>query len=172
MAAFHLSVIPWGKRTDDFMTDPVHFQIFLEMHGLLPINSKAVGKFDSIIGLNAFDRTREGFHQLFYKPGRRIGAMLLECLHETPAGVLVNSCILKKLFSDHLGVFQTGRRDRFHIDPNPLSGMIHLFIGLRDVLRDVYKRQKENTLTLSYSNIFSIANRCRSILLFTTSTPY
>ena len=117
------------------MTDPVHFQIFLEMHGLLPINSKAVGKFDSIIGLNAFDRTREGFHQLFYKPGRRIGAMLLECLHETPAGVLVNSCILKKLFSDHLGVFQTGRRDRFHIDPNPLSGMIHLFIGLRDVLR-------------------------------------
>lgn len=135
MAALHLSVMPWGKRTDEFVTYPVHFQMFLEKSGLLPVSGKSVGKFSSIIGLNAFDRTRKGFYQMFYKLGGRIGAVLLKCLYETPTGVLVNSCILKKLFSDHLGVFQTGRRDKFHIDLNPLSGMIHLFIGFRDVLR-------------------------------------
>lgn len=62
MAAFHLSVMPWSKRTNDFVTDPVHFQMFLEMHRLLPVSGKAVGKFSSIIGLDAFGRTREGFH--------------------------------------------------------------------------------------------------------------
>ena len=60
--------------------------------------------------------------------------MLLKGLHETPAGILVDGRVLEKLLSDHLGVFQTGRRNKFHINLDALSGMIHLFIGLRDVL--------------------------------------
>ncbi len=98
------------------------------------MSRKAVGKFSSIIGLNAFDCTREGFHQMFYKLSGRIGAVLFKSLYETPAGVLVNSCVLEKLFSNDLGIFQTGRRNKFHINLDALPGIIHLFIRLRDVL--------------------------------------
>lgn len=64
MAAFYLPVMPWGKGTDDFVADPVYFQVFLEKSGLLPAGSKAVGKFCPVIGLNAFDHTGEGLHQM------------------------------------------------------------------------------------------------------------
>ena len=98
------------------------------------MSRKAVGKFSSIIGLNAFDCTREGFHQMFYKLSGRIGAVLLKCLYEMPAKIFVNSRILEKLFSNDLGIFQTGRRNKFHINLDALPGIIHLFIRLWDVL--------------------------------------
>lgn len=134
VATFHLPVMPWGKGTDDFVADPVHFQVFLEKSGLLPVGGKTVGEFGPIIGLDALDRTGKGLHQMIYKLSGRIGAVLLKCLHETPAGILVDGRVLEKLLSDHLGVFQTGRWNKFHIDLDALSGMIHLFIGFRDVL--------------------------------------
>ena len=37
--------MPWGKRTDDFVTDPVQFQVFLKKSGLFPVGGKTVGKF-------------------------------------------------------------------------------------------------------------------------------
>lgn len=60
--------------------------------------------------------------------------MLLESLYKTPAGILINSRVLKELFSNHLGIFQTGGRDKFYIYLEPLSGRVHFFIGLRNVL--------------------------------------
>ena len=133
VAAFHLPVIPWGKGTDDFVEDPVHFQAFLEKSGLLPVGGKTVGEFGPIIGLDAPDRTGKGLYQMICKLSGGIGAVLLKCLHETPAGILVDGRVLEKLLSDHLGVFQIGRRNKFHINLDALSGMIHLFIGLRDI---------------------------------------
>lgn len=103
VAAFYLPIMPWGKGTDDLVADPVHFQAFLEKSGLLPVGGKAVGKFGPIIGLDALDRTGEGLHQMIYKLSGGIGAVLLKCLHETPAGILVNGRVLEKLLSDHLG---------------------------------------------------------------------
>ena len=134
VAAFHLPVMPWGKGADDFVADPVHFQAFLEKSGLLPVGGKTVGEFGPIIGLDALDRTGKGLHQMIYKLSGGIGAVLLKCLHKTPAGILIDGRVLEKLLSDHLGVFQTGRWNKFHINLEALSWMIHLFIGPRDVL--------------------------------------
>ena len=70
---------------------------------------------------------------MIYKLSGGIGAVLLKCLHETPAGILVDGRVLEKLLSDHLGDKQADGT-KFHINLDPLSRMIHLFIGLRDVL--------------------------------------
>ena len=70
---------------------------------------------------------------MIYKLSGGIGAVLLKCLHETPEGILVDGRVLEKLLSDHLGDKQADGT-KFHINLDPLSRMIHLFIGLRDVL--------------------------------------
>lgn len=98
------------------------------------MSGKAIGKFSSIIGLDAFDRTREGFYQMFYKLSGRIGAVLFECLHEMPSGRFVNDRVLEEMFSDHLGIFQTGGRNKFYINLYPMFRIIHLFIRFKDVL--------------------------------------
>ena len=134
VAAFHLPIMPWGKGPDDFVADPVYFQTFLEKSGLLPVGGKMVGEFGPIIGLDAPGHTGNGLHQMSCKLSGGIGAVLLKCLHAPPAGILVNGRVLEELLSAHLGVFQTGKRNKFHINLDPLSGMIHLFIGFRDVL--------------------------------------
>lgn len=61
VVAFYFPVVPWGKGTDDFVANPVHFQAFPEKSGLLPVGGKPVGTFDPIIGLDALDRTGEAF---------------------------------------------------------------------------------------------------------------
>ncbi len=54
-------------------------------------------------------------------------------LNKTPSGKLTNCGILKKMFSNHLIVYKTGGREKFHIYPNALSGMLHLLIGFRNI---------------------------------------
>ena len=134
VAAFYLSVMPWGKGPDDLVTDPMQLQVFLEKGGLLPVGGKTVGKFGSVISLDTLDCTGKGLYQMIYKLSGGIGAVFLKCLDKTPAGILVDGRVLEKLFSDHLWIFQTCRRNKFHINLDALSGMIHCFIGLRDVL--------------------------------------
>ena len=57
VAAFHFPVMPWGKWTDDFVADPVHFQAFLEKSGLLPVNSDPLSVWmHSIVQGKAFTR--------------------------------------------------------------------------------------------------------------------
>ena len=122
VTAFHLPIMPWGKGTDDFVADSVHLQVFLEKSGLVSVSGKTVSKFSPIVWLNTLDCTWECLYQMLHKLSGRIGVVFLECFHETPTRILVNSRILEKLFSDNLGIFQTGRRDKFHINLDPLSG--------------------------------------------------
>lgn len=134
MTAFHLPIVPRRKRPDDFVADPVHFQMLLEESGFFSVGGKTVGKFRSIIGLDALDGAGEGFYQMLHELSRGIGTMFLEGLYKAPSGVLVNGCVLVELLSDYLAVFQTGRRDKFYIYLNPLARIIHLFIGFWDIL--------------------------------------
>ena len=53
---------------------------------------------------------------MIYKLSGGLGAVLLKCLHETPAGILVDGRVLEKLLSDHLGV-QTGRQNKISHQP-------------------------------------------------------
>ena len=78
MAAFHLSIVPGSKWPDDFVADPMHFQVSLEESGLFPVRGKAVGKFRPIVCLDTFNRAGEGFYQMFHKLSGRIGAVFLK----------------------------------------------------------------------------------------------
>ena len=102
VAAFYLSVMPWGKRPDDFIADPMQFQVFPEKSGLFPVGGKTVGKFGSVISLDTLDCTGKSLHQIIYKRSGGIGAVFLKCLNKTPAGILVYGRVLEKLFSNHL----------------------------------------------------------------------
>lgn len=63
-----------------------------------------------------------------------VGIMLFKGLYKAPAGRLINGRILEELFTNDLTVFQTGRRNKFHIHLDPLPGIIHLFVRLGDIL--------------------------------------
>ena len=60
--------------------------------------------------------------------------MLFKGLYKAPAGILINDRILEELFTNDLTVFQTGKRNKFYIHLDPLTGMIHLFVRLWDIL--------------------------------------
>lgn len=133
VTSFYLSIMPGRERPDYFVPDSMLLQMELEHSRLIPIGSEAVGKFSSIICLNAFNRAGKGFYQMFQEHGGRISIMLFKSLHKTPAGVFVNGSVLEELFANDFAVLQTGRWDEFHVDLNALSGMIHLLIRLGDV---------------------------------------
>ena len=61
VAAFHLLIMPRRKRPDDFVADPVHFQVLLEEGGFFSVGGKTVGKFCPIVCLDALNGAGEGF---------------------------------------------------------------------------------------------------------------
>ena len=61
--------------------------------------------------------------------------MLFKGFCEAPAGVFINGCVLEELLSDHLAVDQTGGGDKFHIDLDTLSWVVHLLIRLWDIFK-------------------------------------
>ena len=135
VAALHLAVVPGRIRTDQLVPDAVTFQMYFKKSRLIPVCCKTVGKFRSIISLDAFNGAGKGFHKVLHKECGGISAVFLKSLHIPPSGELINGSILEEMFSDHLTVHKTGGRDKFHIYLNALSGMVHLLIGLRNILR-------------------------------------
>ncbi len=133
MASLYLPIVTGRERTNDFMSYSMSFQMFLEECRLVPVRSKTVGKFCPIICLDALNGERERFYQVIHKLCGRIGAMFLESFHETPPGILINSSILEKLFSNDSAVFETGGRDEFDIHLDTLTGILHLLIWLWNV---------------------------------------
>lgn len=97
------------------------------------MGSEAVGEFGTIVCLDAFNRTGEGFYQMLKEHSGGIGTMLLKSLHKTPAGKLINGCVLEETLASQAGMGKTDGRNEFNINLNALSGMIHLLVGFRDV---------------------------------------
>lgn len=62
VAVFHFPIVPGSKGQDDFVTNPMQFQMFLEEGGLFSIASKTVGEFRSIVWLDVLDGTRKSFY--------------------------------------------------------------------------------------------------------------
>ena len=71
---------------------------------------------------------------MIHKLGGRVGAVFFKSLYKAPSGILINGSVLEKLFSDHLAVFEAGRRNEFDIQLDALSGIDHLFVGFGDIL--------------------------------------
>lgn len=105
VAALYLAVVPGRKGPDDFVTDAVGLQMLLEKRGSFLVARKAVGEFRPVISLDTFDCAGKGFYQMFHKLGGGIGIVFLKRFNKTPSGILIDRCVLKELFSDHLAVF-------------------------------------------------------------------
>ena len=135
MAAFHFSVMSGRIWPDQLVTDAMAFQMYLKEGGLVFVSSKAVGKLWPIVRLDAFNGKGERFHQVFHEHGGGISAVFLKGLHKPPPGVLVNGGVLEKMLADNLTVDEAGRGDKFHINLDTLSRVIHLLIGLWDIFR-------------------------------------
>ena len=134
VAALYLAVVPGCKGSDDLVADAVGLQMLLKERGPFFLARKAVGEFRPVIGLDTFDAARERSHQMLHELGGRIGAVFLKGFHETPAGVFVDGSVLEELFSNDFAVFQTGRRDKFHIHLETLARVVHLLVGFGDIL--------------------------------------
>lgn len=133
VAALHLPVMPWRIGADHFMPYPMFLQAFLKKGWFIPVGGEAVGKFCSIIRLDAFDRTGKSLNKVFHELCGRIGAVFLKSFYKAPSGVLIYGGILEKLFSDHLAVFQTGRGNKFDIHLDTLSRILHLLIRFGNI---------------------------------------
>lgn len=134
VAALHLAVMPRGIGPDYLVADAMLFQTHLKKGGLVPVCGEAVCELSAVIRLDALNGEGEGFHKVFHKQGRGIGAVFLKSLHKTPSGILVNGGILEEMFSDYLTVYKAGRGDELHIHLNALPGMVHLPVRLGDIL--------------------------------------
>lgn len=134
VTSFHFAIVSWSIGTDQFVPDAMLLQMNLKHGRFLTVCGKAVGKFRAIIRLDAFNGKRECFYQMIYEHGRGISIMFLKSFHEAPSGILVNSSILEELFSNHFAVHKAGRGNKFHINLDTLTGMIHLFIGFWNIL--------------------------------------
>lgn len=133
MASLYLSVMTRRIGADHFMPDSMCFQMRLEESRFVSVRSKAVGKFRSIIGLDALDGERERFYQVLHKLRGRIGVVFLKSFHKTPPGILVKGSVLEELLPNDLAVFETGGRDKFDIHLDTLTGILHLLIWLWNV---------------------------------------
>ena len=105
VAALYLAVVPGCKGSDDLVADAVGLQMFLKERGPFFLARKAVGEFRPVISLDTFDAARERSHQMLHELGGGIGIVFLKRFHKTPSGILIDRCVLKELFSDHLAVF-------------------------------------------------------------------
>lgn len=135
MASFDLPIVPRCKGTDDLMLDSMLGQMALKKSRFVPVRSKTIGKFRAIIGLDTFNRTGKGLNQMFQEHSRGIGVVFLKGLYKTPAGILINGCVLEEMFPSQVRIGKAGRRNKFHIDLDTLTRIKHLLIRLRDVFR-------------------------------------
>ena len=134
VAALHFAVMPRGIGSDYLVADAMLLQTHLKKGGLVPVCGEAVCELSAVVRLDALNGAGEGFHKVFHKQGRGIGAVFLKSLHKTPSGILVNGGILEEMLSDYLTVYKAGRGDELHIHLNALPGMVHLLIRLGDIL--------------------------------------
>ena len=99
VAAFNLTIVPGSEWTDELVADSQISQSFLEQRGFLdPIGAKMVGKFWSVVGLDAFNGIGEASDNMLYELGGRIGTVFLESLQIAKTAVLIKESILVELF--------------------------------------------------------------------------
>lgn len=100
MVAFHFAIVPWSVRPDEFVTDMQFGGSGLEQRQQIFFRwRKAVGKFEAIVSLNAFDRYVAACKPLdssFQEIGGRVSALLCVSSQKTQTGIFVNGRILEQ----------------------------------------------------------------------------
>ena len=121
------------EGTDLLVPNPQLCQCFLkERQRLFLAVAHLVGKFKSVVRLDALNGVGKFLHHMPQKLRGGIGALLLERLQIAEAAVFVNEGVLVEFLSGSISD-QTGRRNIFHIDLSPLPWIFHLFIRFWDI---------------------------------------
>lgn len=134
MTALHFPVMAWGVRTNQLMSDSVLSQMPLKEGWFFLLRGKAIGKLSPVVCLHTLDFCGKGFDEMIHKHSGRVSAMLLKGFHKTPAGVFINRGVLIEFLTSSI-IDQADRGNKLYIDLNTLSGVSHLLIGLRNILR-------------------------------------
>lgn len=136
VAAFHLPIMSGSIRADKFMADSILFQSGLKECQIpfLFRPGKAFGKFRAVIRLDALNGEGKGFDQMIQEHSGRIGVVLLKGFCEPPAGVFINRGVLVEFFAGNRRIGEVYSWNEFHVDLNPLSWVIHRFVGFRNIL--------------------------------------
>jgi hypothetical protein len=92
VGSLNFTIMPGGGNSDEFMLDAIVFQGDIQNSRL--VGMEAVGKLDSVVGLDAGDREREKTHHLLEEADRIVAAKLIEDHLEFHAAVLINGRIL------------------------------------------------------------------------------
>lgn len=134
MAAFDLAVMAGRIGANEFVPDAEANGGLFETGGNVLFGvGKAVGKLKAIVGLHTLDGIRELFDNMPEKLRGRVGAVLLKCPQIPEAAVFINERVLIPLCAILLSD-NTGLGDELHIDLYPLAGVLHLFVGLENIL--------------------------------------
>ena len=134
MAAFDLAVVSWRIRTDKLVADAQLGQrAFKECRACGLAGDQAVSEFGAVVRLDALNRERELFDTVPDELSRGIGAVFLKCLQIPKTAVFIQECVLivSTLFG---GADQTALRNIFDIDLDSLAWVLHLLVGLWDIL--------------------------------------
>ncbi len=133
VAALNLTVMPGSEGADLFVPDPEFGQRLLkERQRLLLAVAHLVGKFKTIVCLDALNGIREFLHYMLQKLCGRVCALFFERFEITESAVFVNEGILIVFLPGSFS-HKAGRWNIFHIDLASLSGIVHLFVRFWNV---------------------------------------
>lgn len=102
-------------------------------------SDKAIGELGTIVGLNALNEEGEFLNTVSDKFGRGKGIVFRESFQVTETAIFVKEGILVEIASIFRSLVQglsnqAAFGDEFDVDLNPLAGILHLLIGLGDIL--------------------------------------
>ena len=131
VAAFNLSIVPWGVWTDQFMPDTqLSGRPLKQSRQVMLTAGEAIGKLGTVVRLDTLHldpAARIPRGQSAKKISRRIGRLLRIGGEETQARELVNGGVLEQ---PKLWIRDALARHDLHIYLNALSGMGHLLVRL------------------------------------------
>ena len=135
VTALYLSVVPWRVRTDQLMSDSqLHQGRFKKSPLFCGRGVEAVGKFRTIVCLNALNGKGKLSDTVSDKLGGRVGAVLLKGFQIPETAVFVQKGVLVVSALLGSGTDQTVLRNIFDIDLDPLARITHLLIGFWNIL--------------------------------------
>lgn len=133
VAAFDLTVVPGGVRTDELVSNAQFLQRLFKKGLASGIGGvQAVGEFGAVICLNAFNGERKLLDHMAEENSRRVSAVLFKGLQIAKPAELIKKSVLIPLGSIFLPDY-TGFWDELDVDLASLPGILHLFIRLGDI---------------------------------------
>ena len=133
MRSLNFTVVARGTNANQLVPDAkLTERLFKERFSVGAARILAVGEFKTVVRLHAFNSIGEPLYTMPDKHSRRIGAVLFKRFQIPKTAVFVDEGILIPLCACFLPD-DADTRDEFDVDLYALTGILHLFVGLRDI---------------------------------------